>query len=122
MDLQIARQYVLNQALKLEAVPTPFWPDLDGSVYLQDVPSGEIGELQMALRGQSMKLVGALICKALVVKDKEKPDEPAQRLFLDTDRDAVLQIGTTILAPLGDKITTFFGMNDSTLETTVKNA
>ena len=122
MDIQAIRQYALSQAPKMELVSTPFWPDLDGYVYIMDVPTGEVGDLQLSLKNQNMKMVGAILCKALVVKDKDNPEAPAQRMFSDTDRETVLQLGTSVITPIGNQMAKLFGMDQTKLDDAIKNA
>ena len=78
---QAARNFVLSQAPKRELVPTPFWPDLNGFVHLEDVPSDEVTQVNNGAIGSNgqfdpMKAGAGLICKALVVREDDGTFSP----------------------------------------------
>lgn len=109
---QAARNRVLAQAPKREAVATPFWPEDDGKIYLQDVPQDELSALTEQNKGEdgkvdSGKIGASLLCKALVVLEDDGTYAP---LFnYPDDRDTVAHLGTSMLSPITSKVNDFFG-------------
>ncbi len=108
---QSARTYVFNQQPKREAVATPFWPDLDGSVYLQDVPSDEIMAFQQMELAQAN---GALLCKSLVVLEDDGTYSPI--FVYPDDITQVSHLGTALLLPVTEAANSFFGFTKGTVE------
>ena len=112
------RKYVAGQPLKLEAVPTPFWPAFDGRVFLQDMPGDELISMQAlatrpALPGQMDKnalMMGALLCKALVCRDENGVIE---RIWTDEAREDVARLGASVLKPIFEQAQAFFGLGDA---------
>lgn len=107
------RSLILNQPLKREDLPTPFWSQkdengneqVDGHIAMCDIPASELEPLQKALAQEPLKLSAAATCRALINKDT------GERLFSDTDRDALLQRGTSELFPLFKDVAIFLGLN-----------
>lgn len=112
------RNYVAAQPLKLEAVPTPFWPVFDGKVFLQDMPGDELISMQSLanrpnLPGQmdnNALVMGALLCKALVCRDD---DGVLERIWDDTAREQVARLGASVLKPIFEQAQAFFGLGDA---------
>lgn len=117
------REHIINQPMKTEDVPTPFWSKkdeegnelVDGHIAFQDVPGAELQPLQLALAKQPTQLFAAMLCKALVNKDT------GQRIFQDTDRDFVAGLGSSILQTLIDPLQKFLGLNTEAVEEAKKN-
>lgn len=115
---QSARNYIFNRQPKREAVPTPFWPDLEGSVFLQDVPSDEIMSIQDDATSNgavdNAKAGAAMICKALVIKED---DGTWSNVFVyPDDLTQVAHLGTSLLLPVMNQANTFFGFDAKTVE------
>lgn len=107
-----ARNRILSQAPKRELVPTPFWPELNGFVYLQDVPSNEFTSLWKESTNEQgkpdpAKVGAALLCKALVVREDDGTFSP---LFnYPDDRDTVATLGMSVQKRLTEQTNAFFG-------------
>jgi hypothetical protein len=107
------RNDILSQAPKREAVPTPFWPTAEGSIYLQDVPAAEVNALQTdstneAGQADVMKAGAGLLCKALVVKEDDGTYAPM--FNYPDDRDTVAHLGMSLLMPVINQANAFFGL------------
>jgi hypothetical protein len=110
MDTQSARNYILTQAPKTQDVATPFWPDLNGQVALRDMPGADLIDQSVAQMSGNLSasaLPAAIVCKSLILKDT------GERIFQDTDRDAVAQLGSTVLKPLFEQVQSFFGLGQN---------
>jgi hypothetical protein len=114
-----ARQYILAQAPKREAVPTPFWPDLNGRVFLEDVPADEITQITEDAKdmrtgeADAAKAGAAMICKALVVKEDDGTYSPI--FVYPDDRDTVAHLGMATLLPVFNQANAFFGLTPDAL-------
>jgi hypothetical protein len=114
-----ARTYILTQAPKREPVPTPFWPDLDGQVYLQDIPSAELIALQAETLGENgqpdaAKAGAGLICKALVIREEDGTYSPVFKY--PDDLGSVSYLGMSLLMPLFTQANAFFGLTSDALQ------
>ena len=109
------RNYVAAQPLKLEPVPTPFWPQYDGQVFMQDMPGDELMTLQALANRPNVPgqmdsntlMMGALVCKALVCREA---DGMVARIWPDESREDVAKLGATVLAPVFKQLSDFFGL------------
>lgn len=110
---QAARNRALSQAPKREAVPTPFWPESDGYVYLEDVPSDEVTAISTNYTNEAgqpdpAKTGVALLCKALMVKED---DGTYARMFnYPDDVSTVAHLGMSLLMPVINQANVFFGL------------
>ncbi len=115
------RETALNTGMKRELVPTPFWEDTDGDVFLQDIGTDELLSLESlkkapadeGVTGESL-YVAALICRALVAQDESGQWQP---VFTDNDRKLVAKMGAGMLAPLYMQVQKFFGNNPNAPQT-----
>ncbi|SRR6266487_554250 len=86
----LARQYISNlqSKPKLKAIPTPFWPDLDGHVSLGKIKGDE--GLDMANGSMDNKqFMASLLAKCLILTDTQEQlfDEKGLSLILQEDLD-----------------------------------
>lgn len=117
------RTHILNQPLKTQDIPTPFWSQkdengvelVDGHIAMQDVPGDQLQALQGLLKQEPIKLLAALICASFINK------ETGARIFQDTDRDMVAGFGSSVLMPIMDPLQAFLGLNTEAVEQAKKN-
>lgn len=87
-----ARQYISNlqSKPKLQDVPTPYWPDLDGHVAMRKLKADEGLDLANSL-ANSKQFMAAVLSKSLVLKDTGEQlfDEKGLSLILQEDLDEV---------------------------------
>jgi hypothetical protein len=116
---QAARNRALSQAPKREAVPTPFWPDDEGFVFLEDVPADEVTAPNMkylteAGQPDTAKAGAALLCKALVIKEA---DGTYSHMFnFPDDVSTVAHLGMSVLMPVTNQANVFFGFTPKAVE------
>ena len=109
---QAARNRALSQAPKREPVPTPFWPEDDGYVYLEDVPGDEVTAINTnytnaAGQQDTSKAGAALLCKALVIREA---DGTYSHMFnYPDDVSSVAHLGMSLLVPVTNQANAFFG-------------
>ena len=108
-----ARNRALSQAPKREAVPTPFWPDDNGFVYLEDVPGDEVTAISKnyineAGQPDNAKVGAALLCKALVIKEADGTYAPM--FNYPDDVSTVAHLGMSLQMPLVKQANSFFGL------------
>lgn len=111
---QAARNRALSQAPKREAVPTPFWPESEGYVHLEDVPADEVKQVNDGATGpdgrvDDTKAGVGLLCKALVVKEADGTYAPM--FTYPDDVGTVSHLGMSILVPMIEQMNSFFGFN-----------
>jgi hypothetical protein len=107
-----ARNYALSQAPKREPVPTPFWPDLESFVYLEDVPTDEINQITTSSTNEqgktdTAKVGAAMLCKALVIREDDGTYSPM--FSYPDDVSTVAHLGTSLLFPVFNQANAFFG-------------
>lgn len=114
------REYIHQQKPKQEPVATPFWPEADGHICIQDVPTDELLNLTSANRDASGKLdmalyMASMLCMSLVVR------ETGEQVFPITDRDFVAKLGASLLTPVFKQVQHFFGIGEDAVEEAKKN-
>lgn len=121
------RSLILNQSPKKQDVSTPYWSQIDengneqvdGHIAIQDIANDVLMELQDARKNGTIsaaQFIAGVVTKALMNKDT------GAALFQEADRDLVAKLGTTVLQPLFQDVTKFFGINgNSNIEDTKKN-
>lgn len=119
MDL---RTIIFQRKLKTEDIATPFWSQkdeqgnelVDGFIQLQDIPADELTPMQIALKSTPALLMPAIAVRCLIDK------RTGERIFTDTDRDALAARGSSELLPVFERIQEFLGMNNSQIVAEIK--
>lgn len=115
MKAKDARRYTLEKVgVKRELVKTPFWPELDGHVYMEDIPTDELLTMEHLKKAPNGDLfyIGALLCKALVVEDEGR----FERMYEETDRELVVKLGGSVLGPIFLHAQTFYGTGSNAVQ------
>ncbi len=120
MDAKTAREYIYSQPRKQMDVATPFWPELDGHIAVQDIPASIALRLEKQNKGSdgqvdAAALVGSVLVNCLVLKDTGEP------LFSAAERDMVTGLGLTVLNGIGKAALDFLGMSDANAASAKKN-
>ncbi len=87
-----ARQYISNlqSRPKLKAIPTPFWPELDGHISIGKIKADEGFDMTASI-GDNKQFSASLLAKCLVLTDTQEPlfDEKGLSLILQEDLDEI---------------------------------
>jgi hypothetical protein len=98
---QEARAFILASRPKVQELATPWWPELDGKLALRDIPAAHLLQVQNL---DDQQAAAFLITESVCWRQTGDP------VFQPTDREAVLQLGISILMPLVQAISAFLGI------------
>jgi hypothetical protein len=121
MDKQEIRSLILQRSLTREPLNISLQglEMLDGQLAVQELPVADVTEAQkLATRRGELDeglLAGILIAKGLVMLDS------GERIFADTDGEALSRLGVKVLMPVATRIMEVCGLTPDALALAKKN-